>query len=160
MEQDLDDYVRFRTDVRVPEEVWPARLRTADDAARVLRASIAHWERWGFGPWTVIERASGAVVGSVGLAHTHVAGKPEVEVAWFVTADVWGRGYATEIAQEAVRVAFEQLELSDLVSFTMPSNAASQAVMRKLGFRYERPIEHAGLPHVLFRLRAGEWASD
>jgi RimJ/RimL family protein N-acetyltransferase len=31
-------------------------------------------------------------------------------------------------------------------------NAASRAVMEKLGMTYERHVEHAGLPHVLYRL--------
>jgi RimJ/RimL family protein N-acetyltransferase len=158
VEEDLEDYVRFWTDPRVPEDVWPVETRTCVDAARVLRAAIGHWDRWGFGPWTVVERDGGAVVGRVGLAHKRVADESEVEVAWFLSGDVWGRGYAMEMAGEAVRVAFEVLELDDLVCLTTPTNVASQAVMRKLGFRYERDIEYAGLPHVLFRLRAGALA--
>jgi RimJ/RimL family protein N-acetyltransferase len=154
VEEDLEDLVRIWTDPRVPEETWPASMRTADDVRRVLRTSIAHWERWGFGPWTVVERVTDAVVGRVGLEHTRVAGRPEVEVAWFVDAAAWGRGYATEMAREAVRAAFAELELTTLVSFTTPANAASQAVMRKLGFRFEADIEHAGMAHVLFRLDA------
>jgi RimJ/RimL family protein N-acetyltransferase len=141
------------TDHRVPEEQWPADLRTADDARRVLEADIAHWERWGFGAWTVTERESGAFVGRIGVEHTTVAGRPEVEVLWFLAADRWGRGYATEMAREALRVAFEVLELDDLVAFTMTTNLPSQAVIGRLGFTFEREIEHAGLPHVLYRLR-------
>lgn len=159
VEEDLSDYVRFWTDSRIPEEVWPSDIRTTGDAGRVLRATIGHWEQWGFGPWTVVQRDTGAVVGRVGLAHARVAGESEIEVAWFLSGDVWGRGYATEMAREAVRVAFELLGLENLVSFTTPANVASQAVMRKLGFRYENDVEHAGLPQVLFRLRAGDTAS-
>lgn len=148
------DYVRFWTDARIAEDAWPARMRTADDAARVLNATIEHWERHGFGPWTVIERATGEVVGRVGLRHTHVAGTPVVEVAWFLAAGAWGRGYATEMAREALRLGFEQLALAEIVAMTTPANAPSQAVMRRLGMQYEREIEHAGLPHVLYRLKA------
>jgi RimJ/RimL family protein N-acetyltransferase len=32
--------------------------------------------------------------------------------------------------------------------------------MRKLGFTYEAHVEHAGLPHVLYRLRKQEWEID
>jgi [ribosomal protein S5]-alanine N-acetyltransferase len=78
-DRDLEAYVRFWTDGRVPEAVWPAGLRTSADARRVLQAGIAHWERWGFGPWTVLERETGTVVGRAGLAHTDVTGRPEVE---------------------------------------------------------------------------------
>jgi [ribosomal protein S5]-alanine N-acetyltransferase len=152
VEEDLEDYVRIWTDRRVPEHAWPASMRTVDEARGVLRSTISHWDRWGFGPWTVVERATDAVVGRVGLQHTDVTGRPEIEVAWFVDAAVWGRGYATEMAREAVRTAFGALELTTLVSMTTHANAASQAVMRKLGFRFEGAIEHVGMPHVLFRL--------
>jgi RimJ/RimL family protein N-acetyltransferase len=39
------------------------------------------------------------------------------------------------------------------VSFTLPHNAASRRVMEKAGLTYERDITHAGLPHVLYRLK-------
>lgn len=160
IEGDEEDYVRIWTDLRVPEDAWPAELRTTDDARRVLRESIAHWERWGFGPWTVVEHDTRAVIGRVGLRHTIVAGQPEVEVGWFLSGDVWGQGYATEMAREAVRAGFDALELSDLVSFTTPANVASRAVIGRLGFHFEAEIEHAGLPHLLFRLRRADRAPD
>jgi RimJ/RimL family protein N-acetyltransferase len=46
---------------------------------------------------------------------------------------------------------------SDLVCFTLTTNHASQRVMEKVGFRYERDVLHAGLPHVLYRLSASAW---
>ncbi len=151
-EGDLSAYVRIWGDPRVDEAAWPASSRTPEDAARILRASIAHWERWGFGPWTVIERATDAVIGRVGLAHATVDGHHEIEVAWFIDPGAWGRGYATEMAEEAMRAGFITLGLDSVVSYTTPPNEASQAVMRKLGMTYEADIEHAGLPHVLYRI--------
>ena len=149
---DLPDYVRIFTDRRVEEDLWPADLRTPDQVASILKASIEHWDRWGFGPWTVIERGSERIVGRVGLEHTSKIEHPEVELAWFIDPGAWGRGYATEMAQEAVRAAFTELGLDSLISYTTTDNAASQAVMRKLGMTYEADIENAGMPHVLYRL--------
>lgn len=147
---DLEAFTRWFVDPRIDEAAWPAAMRTPEHAREVLAEVQRHWERWGFGHWIV--EAAGTPVGKAGLNHTTVAGRPEVELAWFFDADTWGQGYATEIAREAVRVAFEVLELDDVVAFTTPANAASQGVMRKLGMTYEGDIEHAGLPHVLFRL--------
>ncbi|HMJ37523.1 MAG TPA: GNAT family N-acetyltransferase [Baekduia sp.] len=149
-EGDADAWVRWYTDPAVDEAAWPEHLRTADDARAQVEAAIRHWERWGFGRWTVLE--SGVPVGDAGLSHTTVEGRPEVELAWFFASEVWNRGYATEMAREAVRVAFEVLELDDVVAFTTPANGPSRAVMEKLGMEYEREIVHAGLPHVLYRL--------
>jgi ribosomal-protein-alanine N-acetyltransferase len=151
--EDEDVWVAFWTDIRVDEDAWPSELRTADNARDVLRSTLEHWERWGFGAWTVVERGSGEIVGRVGLQHTNATGSPEVEVAWFIDADHVGRGFATVMAQEAVRVAFEVLELDAVVAMTTLANAPSQAVIRKLGFELEGQLERDGLTHVVYRLR-------
>ncbi len=39
----------------------------------------------------------------------------------------------------------------------MPVNLASQRVMGKAGFRYEREFEFAGLLHRCYWLAKGEW---
>jgi ribosomal-protein-alanine N-acetyltransferase len=149
---DADAYVRIYGDARTPEELWPSRLRTPDHARATLDKFISHWQRWGFGLWTVL-LPDGEIIGQAGAQHTTVDGRREVELGWFIHPDHWNRGYATEMAREAVRVAFDVLELDNLVSFTVDRNAPSRAVMEKLGMTYERDIDHAGLPHVLYRLR-------
>jgi len=147
---DLAAYQRIWTDPRVDEAAWPEHLRTADRAEAMLDDQLAHWERWGFGPWTML--LDGEPIGYAGVRYDEVAGRPEVEVMWFVDADHWGQGYATELAREAVRVAFEVLELDSVVAQTTHANAASRAVMEKLGMAYERDATHAGLPHAIYRL--------
>jgi RimJ/RimL family protein N-acetyltransferase len=149
---DADAYVRFYGDPRVAEGSWPAAQRTADHARANLAKSIDHWQRWGFGLWTVL-LPGGEIIGHAGAQHTTVAGRREVELGWFIHPDHWNRGYATEMAREAARVGFDVLELDDVVAFTVDVNAPSRAVMEKLGMTYERDVEHAGLPHVLYRLR-------
>src|SRR3954447_8497583 len=144
-------YARIFTDPRVPEETWPEHLRTTDRARSLLDGLIAHWERWRFGPWTLL--LEGEIIGYDGLRHADVGGRPEIELMWFLDADHWGRGYATEMAREAVRVAFEVLELDELVAQTVDVNRASRGVMEKLGMRHEGDVMHAGLPHVIYRLR-------
>ncbi len=146
---DAVTYARIFTDARVDEAAWPEHLRTADRAHALLADLLRHWERWGFGPWTVL--LDGTPIGYAGLRHADVGGKPEVELLWFLDADRWGQGYATEMAQEAVRVAFDVLELDAVVAQTVAVNRASRAVMEKLGMAYERDVVHAGLPHVLYR---------
>jgi RimJ/RimL family protein N-acetyltransferase len=147
---DAEAWVRWYTDPNVDEQAWPEHLRTADDARDHLDATIRHWERWGFGRWTVLD--GGVPVGDAGLSHAMVDDHPEVEAGWFFASDVWNRGYATEVGREALRVAFTVLELDHVVAFTRPTNGASRAVMEKLGMTYEREIIHAGLPHVLYRI--------
>jgi RimJ/RimL family protein N-acetyltransferase len=43
------------------------------------------------------------------------------------------------------------LGLDSIMAYTRVDNRASRRVMEKLGLHYERDVEHAGLPHVLYR---------
>jgi RimJ/RimL family protein N-acetyltransferase len=139
-------------DERVVPWLWPDGPPSLARVRSMLVHDAAHWKRHGWGPWVVRDAATGTLLGRVGLEHTTVGGRPEVEVAWALSAERWGEGLATEIAAEAVRVAFDVVGLPDLVAFTLVGNTRSRAVMERLGFRYERDVEHAGLPHVLYRI--------
>ena len=129
-------------------------LRPEGRTREYLRVPRELWEAHGFGYWSLADRETGRFVGRGGLRHVEVGGGPEVEVGYALMPEFWGRGLATELAEVSVRVAFDRLGVTDLVGFTLPTNRASRNVLEKVGFRYERDIVHAGLPHVLYRLRA------
>jgi ribosomal-protein-alanine N-acetyltransferase len=60
----------------------------------------------------------------------------------------------TEIAQAVLTVGFTEIRAPSVIGFTLSTNRASRALMTKLGMTYEGPMEHAGLPHQLYRLTA------
>jgi ribosomal-protein-alanine N-acetyltransferase len=120
----------------------------------MLAADIEHWQARSFGPWIFFEIATGMFVGRGGLRSTTIAGSECVEVAYAVRPDAWGHGYATEMAALALDHA-RQLGLAEVVGITAESNGASRRVLEKIGMRLQQPVEHAGLPHLLGRLRTG-----
>jgi RimJ/RimL family protein N-acetyltransferase len=61
------------------------------------------------------------------------------------------------MAQASREVGFGRLGFTEIASWTLPFNLASQTVMEKLGFQYERDFEFAGLWHRLYRLVAADW---
>jgi RimJ/RimL family protein N-acetyltransferase len=154
---DLDDLTRMHLDPRVMATMGGIRLpeATADWLAR----QIGHWESCGFGLWMARDRASGQFAGRGGLHHIEIDDTDEIEVGYCFRDEFWGRGLATELARESIRVAFEVLRLPTIVCFTLPTNLASQRVMQKAGFRYERDIVYKDLPHVFYRLTSDQWKS-
>src|SRR5262249_50774950 len=144
---DFDDLARMYADPQVMATLGGVKSR--EQVAQYLEKQIAHWEQHGFGFWTVRDLRSGQFVGRGGLRHATVEGKVEIEVGYGLAAEFWGRGLATELARESVRVGFMELQLPELVSFTLTTNLASRRVMEKAGFRYERDVVYADLPHVL-----------
>src|SRR3712207_779679 len=97
---------------------------------------------------------TGAFVGRGGLNHAWIGGRDELEIGWAVVPERQGEGLATELARIAVHAAFEVARKPDIVSFTLPHNAASRRVMEKAGLAFEKDVDYKGRPHVLYRRRA------
>jgi RimJ/RimL family protein N-acetyltransferase len=135
-------------------------LRSENETWENLRSGLEHWERNGFGTWVFRARDSGDVVGTATLRRVQIDGRDEVEVGYRVAAARWGRGLATEMATALVGIARERVAVEEIVAFTLPHNAGSRRVMEKVGFRYERDIEWAGLQHVLYRQRLHDSTPD
>jgi RimJ/RimL family protein N-acetyltransferase len=155
-EEDADDLAALMRDPRVLKTLWPwPTLPSEAQIQASLDAKIGHWEDHGFGMWVLRELSSGEFIGRGGLQYTDTLGSRGVEVAWAVVAGRWNEGFATELAHTSIDVGFDDLELSEVIAFTLPDNMASRRVMEKAGFAYDREISHAGLPHVLYRRRRG-----
>jgi ribosomal-protein-alanine N-acetyltransferase len=153
-----EDFAEIRgmhADPRVMATLGGVRSPAAE--RRVLEGLLAHWEEHGFGYWVVRDVSTGRFLGRGGLRWVEVGGRKEVEIGYGFIAECWGQGLATELARESVVVGFTVLQRPDLVCFTLPTNRASQRVMQKAGFRFERNVLYVDLPHVLYRLTAEEW---
>ncbi len=127
---------------------------TEDQTRAFLDRAADHWKSYNFGLWTFRDKSTGAFVGYGGIKHTLVEGRDEIELAYAITADNWRKGYASEISRAALDHAFNTLHLSHVVAFTLPHNKASRRVMEHCGFKYQRDITHATLPHVLYILES------
>lgn len=124
--------------------------------ASLNHAVLADLRQPPYGDRAVVDRASGAVVGAVGLvpslgpfgqlpffkaleggreSHLFTA---EVGLYWATTPAWRGQGIAMEAARALIAYAFEHLSLRRVVATTEHGNAASIAVMRRLGMTIER----------------------
>lgn len=128
--------------------------RTEQQTRESLDTAIKHWDSFGYGFWIFRDKLDNRFVGRGGLRRGYFGGNDEVEVAYALSPEFWNQGLATEIATASANVAFNQVGLSELVAFTLHTNAASCRVMEKSGFTYEKDIIHAGLPHVFYRAPA------
>jgi ribosomal-protein-alanine N-acetyltransferase len=153
----LGDLDALLSDARVARTLLSGGVpATRAEAAANMVAKQAHWDRYGFGLWMLYDRAEGTFVGRGGLQHTNATGEDEIEAGWAIVPERWGQGLATELALAAVEVGLgPPMELPAVIAYTLPHNLASRRVMEKAGFAYERDIVWVGLPHVLYRLRAG-----
>ncbi|WAJ36786.1 GNAT family N-acetyltransferase [Pseudomonas sp. GOM7] len=163
---DLPALVALNADAEVMRH-FPAPL-DAEQSAQMLARIQAHFDEYGFGFWALERRDNGELIGATGLAHVGFEAPfvPAVEIGWRLARAHWHQGYASEAARAALAVAFERLGLEQVVSFTVPVNLPSQAVMRTIGMRRDQagdflhPLLPSGHPlqaHVLYRIQRSEW---
>lgn len=150
---DLDAYVAVFTHPAVrtwlrPEPEPPA---TRTDIEAMVAGDIELWERLGYGPWAVFDRRDGAFLGRVGLQPRPLPDEEAIEAVWTIDPARHGEGLATEAAWASIELA-RGAAIAGLVALVQPTNLASRAVAEKVGFLARGKIEHAGLPHLIYRL--------
>ena len=161
-EEDRQPWAELGADPEVMQH-FPKTLTREESDAFVDGVGAALEER-GWGLWAVEERETGRFLGFTGLNVPHFEAHftPAVEIGWRLRRDAWGSGFATEAARGVLTVAFDDLELPEVVSFTAVPNERSQAVMRRLGMThdpaedFDHPVLAEDSPlrrHVLYRLR-------
>ncbi|QEX15085.1 N-acetyltransferase [Hypericibacter terrae] len=161
-EADLAPFAAINADPVVMEH-FPSVLERASSDALAERIG-GHFDRHGYGLWAVEVPDVAAFIGFIGLAIPRFTASftPCVEVGWRLARRYWGQGYATEGARAAVAFGFAEAGLEEIVSFTVPANRRSLAVMERLGMTsearedFDHPVLPAGHPlrrHRLYRLR-------
>ncbi len=167
---DLDIFHRINSD-KMMMRYFPFRrdILQAADLLRRLEEIIAET---GFGWCAAVDKQSDEVIGFTGLARVRFEASftPAVEIGWRLVPEHWGKGYATEAANSLLHHGFTCLGLTEIVAFAVPANAASTAVMRRIGMRARPDLdfdmpgiadEYAHLRrHVLFSLSQREWLAQ
>jgi len=116
-----------------------------------LNLFIEHRDKHGFGVWAVVDRATGVLMGQCGLKY--LPSSPEVEILYALDTPYWGKGFATEAADVALRHGFESTGFDRIVALAMPEHRRSHRVMEKLGMTYEGRVEvYGGIRAVLYAI--------
>lgn len=117
---------------------------------------IADYGAVGYGNYAVVERATNRILGHCGAHYSPV--NERVEADWVIDRTSWGRGYATEAAQAVFLRSFSVDAVTRIVGVAHRDNAASIAVMRRLGMRFCEESTAHGMPSVLFAIERDEFA--
>jgi RimJ/RimL family protein N-acetyltransferase len=75
---------------------------------------------------------------------------PDVDVGYAYRPEFWSRGFAFEAAAAVLAHGREAFGLTRIVAITSPDNAASKALLLKLGLHFEAAIVLADKDTHLF----------
>ena len=148
--RDLDAYARITGDAETMRFVGRGEPFDREQAWRSLGYALAHWQIRGFGLWAAEEKATGELIGRIGLLRRE--GWRGVELSWLVARERWGNGYATEGARASLAYAFETLAARRVISLIWPENAASIRVAQKLGLHYAESVRVEGVDTSLYEI--------
>lgn len=131
----------------------------------------AHQKKYGYSLYAVELKSNREMIGFVGLLHRtkeefDVPFMPATEIGWRLSSQHWNHGYATEVARAVLHYAFTQLNLAEVISFTVVDNLSSRRVMEKIGLHHN-PADDFDHPkidktsalcrHVLYRISQKEY---
>ncbi len=150
-------------------EFYPYR-RTRAQSDEIFDKGRLGLAETGYGYTAVELKATGECIGYCCLAIPDlepVLPKGTVEIGWRTAARYWGNGYTTEAAKALLLDGFTRRGLSEIISFAVPANLRSLAVMERIGmFRDEsRDFDHPKIGadrahlrrHVVYRLTKSQW---
>lgn len=122
---------------------------------RMINFQLDHWQKYGFGWWAIQEKETSRFIGWSGLQYlpeTH-----EVEIAYLLDRDYWGRGLATEAARSGLRFGFDETGQNEIVGIVHPDNKGSIKVLEKLGMRFTDRREYFGMDCLRYSLEATDF---
>ena len=133
------------------------------------QASNRSFERYGYGLYGLELKKTGSFIGFTGLwwFKHQTPFSPAVEIGWRLARPHWGRGYAQEAARQVLLVAFNQLQLEKVVSYTSIHNQRSIKLMQTLGLHWAHNFNHPNLAQsdplcqqVLYQTDRQEWQTN
>jgi RimJ/RimL family protein N-acetyltransferase len=133
---DLDEFAALVADPRVIRYVGDGETLPRSEVERWIGICQMKYATRGYGTSAVFEKDGGKFVGYCGVVRA-----PENdfdELVYVFNVDSWGKGYASEVGRAMVDYVFARSTLERIYATIHPDNKASQQVIGKLGFRFEK----------------------
>lgn len=141
-ESDFEEWAAFAADPVAMRFLGGPQPRGA--AWRSFLAVAGAWVIQGFGPFSVIDKATGRWLGRIGPWRPD--GWPGNEIGWAIVPAAQGQGIACEAATATIDWALTTLGWDEFIHCMDESNVASLALARRLGSK-SRGRACLPLPH-------------
>lgn len=124
-------------------------ITSTEQAIEYLKnGPIKSYQVNGFGLYLAVLKTDGTPIGMCGLIKREYL--EFIDLGFALLPEYTTQGYATEMAKETIRFAFEKLNQERVLAIVLPANEASVRVMQKIGFEYEKGFTSTETNQELF----------
>lgn len=108
-------------------------MQSLTEAQERIKDWITDWSVHGIGYWCISTLTDPQVIGVSGVRVMAWSGRQVLNLYYRYAPVAWGKGYAIEVAKEAVKAASALLPELPVVARIRPTNAPSIRVAERLG---------------------------
>jgi ribosomal-protein-alanine N-acetyltransferase len=108
-------------------------MKDLTEARECISRWIDDWSTHGIGYWCISTLNDPQVIGVSGVRVMEWSGRQVLNLYYRYAPDAWGKGYATEVAKEAVKAANIHMPELPVVARTRPTNISSMRVAERAG---------------------------
>lgn len=152
---DEDLAVRLECDPEMMFHIGGARQEADVRASHKRR--LALMEKGEAQMYKVVTDDSAEVLGTIGIWRIDWKGPQTYEMGWFVLPEHQGKGVATQAARLIIAQARSNSDVRYIHAYPAVSNAASNAIARKIGMESQGEFDNEGFAGVL---RCNDWRID
>lgn len=123
---------------------------------------VEHWKAKGFGYWAVCDRERPeTVLGFGGLQDATFGSRAGLNLYFRFAVDAWGKGYASEMVEAALDLAFRTLQRNEVIGLVRPDNLPSRRTLERARMIVDGELDDVpGGPHsLLYSLSAERYLS-
>ena len=152
---DEDLSVRLECDPELMLHIGGPRLETDVRASHKRRIDLM--EKGEARMYKIVADVSDEVFGTIGIWKIEWKGQQTYEMGWFVLPEHQGKGVATEAARLMISEARSDPDVRYIHAYPAVSNAASNAIARKIGMENLGQFDNEGFAGIL---RCNDWRID
>ncbi|MCV2356677.1 GNAT family N-acetyltransferase [Paucibacter sp. B2R-40] len=158
---DLDAVFELHADPICTRCSASATLVGRDEAQALLQGWLDHWQTHGFGYWVISAREQPDVVlGFGGVMHKTVDGVSGPYLYFRFRPQVWGQGYASEMALKALDLSFNIVQQAHVLAIVLPANTPSRKTLERIGMLLKSALADVPgqAPSLVYELSAERFA--
>ncbi|WP_119393274.1 GNAT family N-acetyltransferase [Salinibius halmophilus] len=102
-----------------------------DEIMGIMQKRIQHWQSFGFGTFTMIDKESDTAIGYVGVQK--VEGHSESDIRYAILPEYGGKGLTKEAARACLLWTFDQGQHGAIFGAALTKNVASINTLKTIG---------------------------